>query len=520
MTLKTFSIAPFGLQALLVTVEVSIITAMPSFQIVGLPDKAVNEAKERVRAALLSCGITLPAKKILVNLAPADIPKEGGRYDLPIAIALLAALGAIPEHKVNNLVSVGELRLDGSIESGHGLLPAALTAHDNKYQFLCSTDSLYELKDVIITPPIIADNLITVIQILNDKLASKFITDFNNNTQSINSKPIRKVFDMRDVRGQETAKHALEIAASGGHNVLLSGPPGAGKSMLASCFPDILPPPTADEMFDIALIASVSGDYHNTDLTKRPFRSPHHSASMAALIGGGRKAQPGDITLAHCGVLFLDELPEFKTDVLDSLRQPLETGDVVISRAERRITYPARFQLIAAMNPCKCGYLGDETRECHKAPHCGVHYTSRISGPLLDRFDIRLHLSPVSLHELTLPAMGETSATVQNRVIQTKNVQLARYEKFKSLSGGTIANATIKGEFFDTVCKPTDDAKNLLAKAVDKFNLSARGYHRILRTARTLQDMQDTQEFSLNDTYNLTSPININNIATAVNFRH
>jgi magnesium chelatase family protein len=241
---------------------------------------------------------------------------------------------------------------------------------------------------------------------------------------------------------------------------------------------------------------------------------------MAALIGGGRKAQPGDITLSHCGVLFLDELPEFKTDVLDSLRQPLETGDVVISRAERRITYPARFQLIAAMNPCKCGYLGDEARECHKAPTCGTYYTSRISGPLLDRFDIRLHLSPVSLHELTLPATGESSASVQQRVIQTKNVQLQRYDTFKTLNGASISNATIKGEFFDKVCQTTDDAKNLLTKAVDKFNLSARGYHRILRTARTLQDMQDSAEYALDDTYNLTSLINIHNIATAVNFRH
>lgn len=520
MTIKTFSVAPLGLQALLITVEVSIITAMPSFQIVGLPDKAVNEAKERVRAALLACGVTLPAKKILVNLAPADIPKEGGRYDLPIAIALLSALGAISSNKVNNLVSVGELRLDGSIETGSGVLPAALTAHENNYHFLCSVDSLYELRDVNIPSPIIADNLLTAMQILNDKIPAQPISYFNKNLDSHKDKTHTKVFDMRDIRGQETAKHALEIAASGGHNLLLSGPPGAGKSMLASCMPDILPPPTADEMFDMALIASVSGEYKKTDLTKRNFRAPHHSASMAALIGGGRKAQPGDITLAHCGVLFLDELPEFKTDVLDSLRQPLETGDVVISRAERRITYPARFQLIAAMNPCKCGYLGDENRECHKAPHCGTHYTSRISGPLLDRFDIRLNLSPVSLHELTLPATGETSAQVQQRVIKTKNIQLARYEKFKELNGAAIANAHIKGEFFEKVCQATPDAQNLLSKAVDKFNLSARGYHRILRTARTLQDMQDSLEYDLNDDFDLTSLIDIHNIATAVNFRH
>jgi magnesium chelatase family protein len=520
MTVKTFSVAPLGLQALLITVEVSIITAMPSFQIVGLPDKAVNEAKERVRAALLACGVTLPAKKILVNLAPADIPKEGGRYDLPIAIALLSALGAINSDKISNLVSVGELRLDGSIETGQGILPAALTASDNNYQFLCSVDSLYELKDVTIAQPIVADNLITAMHILNGKMPSKPMSSFDILHNHNPHKPVAKIFDMRDIRGQETAKHALEIAASGGHNLLLSGPPGAGKSMLASCLPDILPPPTADEMFDMALIASVSGAYKLTDLTKRPFRSPHHSASMAALIGGGRKAQPGDITLAHCGVLFLDELPEFKSDVLDSLRQPLETGDVVISRAERRITYPARFQLIAAMNPCKCGYLGDETRECHKAPSCGTYYTSRISGPLLDRFDIRLHLSPVSLHELTLPANGESSENIQWRVVKTKNVQLARREKFKDLNGASIANAHIKGEFFDMVCKTTDDAKNLLSKAVDKFNLSARGYHRILRTARTLQDMQDSSDYELNDSYNLTSLINIHNIATAVNFRH
>lgn len=520
MTIKTFSIAPHGLQALLITVEVSIITAMPSFQIVGLPDKAVNEAKERVRAALLACGISLPAKKILVNLAPADIPKEGGRYDLPIAIALLAALGAIPAEKVKNLVSVGELRLDGTIESGQGILPAALTAHKHDYDFLCSLDSVNELQDVKITAPLIADNLMQAVQILNDKQASQALSDFNQNAKTKSEKKPHKIFDLSDIRGQETAKHALEIAASGGHNMLLSGPPGAGKSMLAACFADILPPPTADEMFDIALIASVSGSYHKTDLTKRPFRAPHHSASSAALIGGGRKAQPGDITLSHCGVLFLDELPEFKSDVLDSLRQPLETGDIVISRAERHITYPACFQLIAAMNPCKCGYLGDEKRECHKAPHCGTTYTSRISGPLLDRFDIRLHLSPVSLHELTLPATGETSHIVQQRVIKAKNIQLARHEKYQHLNGSHISNASIKGEFFDKMCPTTEEAKQLLSKAVERFGLSARGYHRILRTGRTLQDMQDSQQYPLNAHYDLMSDISIHNIATAINFRH
>jgi magnesium chelatase family protein len=520
MTIKTFSIVPNGLEAILITVEVSILSALPAFQIVGLPDKAVNEAKERVRAALMACGITLPAKKILVNLAPADIPKEGGRYDLPIAIALLAALGSVPAEKVNNLVSIGELRLDASIESGHGILPAALKAYSSNYEFLCSIDSVYELKDVKITPPIIANNLIQVMNILNDKESSQLTTDFSYNLPDNLKKNTYKTYDLCDIRGQETAKHALEIAASGGHNMLLSGPPGAGKSMLSACFRDILPPPTADEMYDMALIASVSGEYHAIDLTKRPYRAPHHSASTAALIGGGRKAKPGEITLSHCGVLFLDELPEFKTDVLDSLRQPLETGNIVIARAERHITYPANFQLIAAMNPCKCGYLGNPKRECHKSPHCGTHYTSRISGPLLDRFDIRLHLSPVSLHELTLPVTGETSETVQKRVIKTKEIQLKRFEKFNHLNGSSISNATIKGAFFDTVCYLDDDAKHLLSKAVDKFGLSARGYHRILRVARTLQDMQDSLEINLDKNFNYTSNISIQNIATAINFRH
>lgn len=520
MTIKTLSISPYGLQALLVTVEVSIMTAIPSFQIVGLPDKAVNEAKERVRAALMSCGITMPAKKILVNLAPADIPKEGGRYDLPIAIGVLCALNVIPVEKVNNLVSLGELRLDGSIESGQGVLPAALTAYKHNHHFLCGTDSLFELKDVDIPDPIAAKNLLDVIQILNDRP----LRNQNFDNQEINDVNIipntAKSYDMSDVRGQETAKHALEIAASGGHNILLSGPPGAGKSMLASCFPDILPPPTADEMFDIALIASVAGEYRSLDLNRRPFRAPHHGASAAALIGGGRKAKPGEITLAHGGVLFLDELPEFKGDVLDALRQPLETGDVMISRAERHISYPARFQLIAAMNPCKCGFLGDETRECHKAPHCGANYTSKLSGPLLDRFDMRLDLSPVSLHELTLPADGETSSTIQERVIRTKNIQLARYEKYQELNGSATSNAFIKGAFFDKACQVTQEAQNLIERAVEKFKLSARGYHRILRTARTLQDMEDANQMQLNDDFDLVSKIQIHNVAAAVNFRH
>jgi len=520
MTIKTYSVSPHGLQALLTTVEVSIITAMPSFQIVGLPDKAVNEAKERVRAALLACGICLPAKKILVNLAPADIPKEGGRYDLPIAIGLLAALNVIPAEKTSQLVSVGELRLDGTIESGQGILPAALTAHNHNYALLCSLDSINELKDVTLSSPIIAETLLHAIQILNGKQDAPLLSDFTNNTSHIPSKTTHKHYDFSDIRGQETAKHALEIAASGGHNLLLSGPPGAGKSMLAACFRDILPPPTTDEMFDIALIASVAGEYQATDLTKRPYRAPHHSASSAALIGGGRRAQPGDITLAHCGVLFLDELPEFKTDVLDSLRQPLETGDIVISRAERHVTYPACFQLIAAMNPCKCGFLGEKKRECHKAPHCGTQYTNRISGPLLDRFDIRLQLSPVSLHELTLPATGETSETIQKRVVKAKNIQLARFKKYQSLNGSHIANAHIKGVFFEAVCQPAPEAKELLSKAVETFGLSARGYHRVLRTARTLQDIQDAAQFPLNDDFKLKSLLSIQNIATAINFRH
>lgn len=514
MVTQTYAVAFRGIDAIPVTVQVQIASGNVAFHIVGLPDKAVSEARERVRAALSSAGIALPAKRILVSLSPADLPKEGGHYDVPIALALLAEMEVIPKNTIENCVSIGELSLSGKLTAVSGILPAAVTANHNHYNLVCAKENAIEACWINHTNIIAADTLLELIHHFKNG-ATPSPLDAPAQTYAVEQKTTP--YDLSEIRGQETAKQALEITAAGGHNMLMSGPPGAGKSMLASCLPDLLPPLLPQEMLETSLIASVSGKPYEGGLcTVRPYRAPHHSASMAALVGGGRKAAPGEISLAHSGILFLDELPEFKSDVLDSLRQPLETGKAVIARAEHHVTYPSSFQLVAAMNPCKCGYLSDPKKACSRAPRCGRDYSARISGPLLDRFDVRIELAPVSLSDLSAPIGGETSAMVKERVQKIRDIQENRAKTHHMMNGVSPLNSKASGEYLDYITPTEEDAKNLLLRACEKLGVTARGYHRILRVARTVQDMQDLQN---NTNQNDATKLNTTAIATALAFR-
>ncbi len=412
MVQRVSTVAFEGIEARSVDVQVQVAPGLPAFAIVGLPDKAVSEARERVRSALIASGLALPARRITVNLAPADVPKEGSHYDLPIALGLMAAIGAIPPDALSGFTVLGELGLDGSIAPVAGVLPAAIGANSRDEGLICpaacGSEAAWASPDIQI---IAAKSLI--------QIANHF-----KGTQVL-SRPQPKVhereetlLDLRDIKGQESAKRALEIAAAGGHHLLMIGSPGAGKSMLAARLPSILPPLSPSELLEVSMIASVAGEIRDGALTaRRPFRSPHHSASMAALTGGGIRAKPGEISLAHQGVLFLDELPEFDPRVLDSLRQPLENGEVSVSRANHRVTYPARFMLVAAMNPCRCGHAYEPGYSCKRGQldRCTADYQMRISGPLMDRIDLRIEVPAVTAADLILPPPSEGSAEVAAR---------------------------------------------------------------------------------------------------------
>src|SRR5712671_5438892 len=413
MVQRVSTVAFEGIEARAVDVQVQVAPGLPAFVIVGLPDKAVSEARERVRSALIASGLALPARRITVNLAPADLPKEGSHYDLPIALGLMAAIGAIPPDALSGFTVLGELGLDGSIAPVAGVLPAAIGANSRDEGLICparcGAEAAWASPDIQI---IAAHSLI--------QIANHF-----KGTQVL-SRPSPKVhareadmLDLRDIKGQESAKRALEIAAAGGHHLLMIGSPGAGKSMLAARLPSILPPLSPSELLEVSMIASVAGEIEGGRLTdRRPFRAPHHSASMPALVGGGLRAKPGEVSLAHNGVLFLDEFPEFHPQALDSLRQPLETGEIAISRANRRVTYPARFMLVTAMNPCRCGRASEPDFSCKRGANqrCAADYQSRLSGPLLDRVDLHIDVPAVTAADLILPPAAEGSAQVRARV--------------------------------------------------------------------------------------------------------
>lgn len=486
MTAKIKTVSFAGIEAQPVTVEVQIASGMPSFTIVGLPDKAVGESKERVRAALVSLGIALPPKRITVNLAPADIIKEGSHFDLPIAVGLLASMNIIPLSSVQNYLIMGELGLDAGIADVSGVLPAAVYALSQSLGFICpagqGSEAAWSGSDDIIAP----SSLLSLIEHLkgNSKIPPPEKQSAVQNTS---------LLDLKDIKGQESAKRALEIAAAGGHNMLMIGPPGTGKSMLAARMASILPPLDSKEILEVSMIHSVAGMISDGKLiSSRPFRSPHHSASMPSLIGGGTKAKPGEVSLAHKGVLFLDELPEFSRQTLEALRQPLEAGKVSVARANVHITYPARFQLIAAMNPCRCGYFGTAGQECSKAPKCAQDYQARISGPLFDRIDMHVEVPAVLPWDMSEPPPKESSADVAERVAAAIKIQTERYR-----GTGLSRNSEIEGELLDTTVKADSESLKMLTSAAEKFNLSARGYHRILKVARTIADLAGEESVHL-----------------------
>ena len=478
-----FTVAFVGIEAREVDVQVHMAESSggtkEGMAIVGLPDKAVAESRERVRAALHAIGLALPNKRITVNLSPADLPKEGSHYDLPIAIGLLVVMGVLPAPEMASHMAVGELSLDGAIVAVAGVLPAAIKALELERTFICPQGSGAEAAwadglEIVAAPSLVAlVNHLKGAQVLTPPVAK--LADENVNAA-----------DLRDVKGQETAKRALEIAAAGGHNLLMIGPPGAGKSMLASRLPGLLPPLDAREALEVSMVQSLAGELRNGAIgRRRPFRCPHHSASMAALVGGGLRAKPGEVSLAHLGVLFLDELPEFQRQVLDSLRQPLETGETLVARANAHVRYPSRVQLVAAMNPCRCGYLSDPERACTRAPKCAGDYQSKLSGPLIDRIDLHVEVSAVSAQDLTLPPPSEGSAEIAARVAAARDIQRRRF------TGQPIrTNAEADGEFLESIARPDAPGLALLSKAVDTLKLSARGYHRVLRVARTLADLE------------------------------
>lgn len=479
-----------GVEATPVDVQVHMGPGKVLFNIVGLGDKAVTESRERVRAALAASGLALPAKRITVNLAPADLPKEGSHYDLPIALALMVAMGALPGDALTDYVVLGELSLDGTIAPVAGVLPAAIAANSEGLGLMCPRATGPEAAWADAEMPILAP--ISLIAVVNHFKGTQVL-----------SRPEPKVADalaalpdLADVKGQESARRALEVAAAGGHNLMMVGPPGSGKSMLASRLPSILPALRPQELLEISMIASIAGTLADGRLSdRRPFRAPHHSASMAALVGGGVRAKPGEISLAHRGVLFLDELPEFNPAVLDSLRQPLETGDVVIARANNRVTYPARFQLVAAMNPCRCGLAGTPGHTCRRGPACAAEYQERISGPLLDRFDLTVEVPAVSASDLIgARRSGEPSSTVAARVAAARAIQSERYVSLGL--DASVTNATAPAAVIDGVAEPDSAGLSLLKQAAERLSLSARGYHRVLKVARTLADLDGADNVS------------------------
>ena len=484
MVQRVSTVAFEGIEARVVDVQVQVAPGLPAFAIVGLPDKAVSEAKERVRSALIASGLALPARRITINLAPADLPKEGSHYDLPIALGLMAAIGAIPHDALAGFTVLGELGLDGSIAPVAGVLPAAIGANAQGHGLICPMVCGPEAAWASPEIEIIAAQ--SLIQLANHFKGTQVLTRPQPKIRELAELPL----DLADIKGQESAKRALEVAAAGGHNLLMIGPPGAGKSMLAARLPSILPPLLPAELLEVSMIASVAGVIEGGALTnRRPFRAPHHSASMPALVGGGLRARPGEISLAHNGVLFLDEMPEFSGQALDSLRQPLETGEVAIARANHRVTYPARFMLVAAMNPCRCGRVSDPGFACKRGPNvrCAAEYQGRLSGPLLDRIDLHIEVPAVTAADLILPPPSEGSREVAARVARARDIQTERYASLGL--AGVRTNAQAAGPVLEEVARADGTGMSLLKDAADAMRLSARGYHRVLRVARTLADL-------------------------------
>lgn len=485
MLSRIITVAFQGIKAVPVEVQVQIANGLPAFSIVGLADKTVAESRERIRSALTSIGLSLPPRRITVNLSPADMQKEGSHFDLPIAIAVLIALGVIPSEVSDSYVALGELSLGGDLLPVNGVLPAAFFAASEGKKIICpfknGPEASWGGMQGVLAP-------LTLIQLIN-VLQGKIILD--SPKPEIQQRRA-EFMDIGLVKGQETAKRALEVAAAGGHNLLMIGAPGAGKSLLASCLPGILPELTPEEALEVSMIHSVAGVLSEGALLKeRPFRAPHHSASMPSLVGGGLKAKPGEISLAHKGVLFLDELPEFQRTTLEALRQPLETGSVTISRANAHTTYPADVQFIAAMNPCRCGYGDDLKKACSKAPKCIEEYQSKISGPVMDRIDLKVYMNSMDLDAFRDKAVAESSLSVKARILKARDRQRIRFERL-GIPGGL--NANLSQKHMEEACKISIEVETFFFGAAQKLSLSARGLFRTLKVARTIADLAESNE--------------------------
>ncbi|NNF72687.1 MAG: YifB family Mg chelatase-like AAA ATPase [Rhodobacteraceae bacterium] len=483
MVSRAYTVAFEGVEARLVEVQCAISPGLPAFSIVGLPNKAVSEARDRVRAALTALSIALPSKRITVNLSPADLPKEGSHFDLPIAVALLAALDILPRDRIEQTVALGELSLDGSLIPVVGALPAAMAAAENDRGLLCpkgcGAEAAWVGSAEVIAPQSLSETVrhYTGQGVLAPAEPGDVVTDPGLGP------------DLSDVKGQERAKRALEIAAAGRHHLMMVGPPGSGKSMLAARLPGILPPLTPVEALETSMIHSLSGLLDEGGISRiRPFREPHHTASMAAIVGGGKGAKPGEISLAHNGVLFMDEFPEFPRAVLETLRQPIETGEVVVARANAHVRYPCQFLLVAAANPCRCGYMTDPARACARVPACGEDYLGRISGPLMDRFDLRIEVPAVAYADLDLPQTCESSGPVAQRVAAARKIQTDRFAGQQNAR----LNADAGGALLSEIATPDAEGRALLEKVAERFGMSARGYHRVLRVARTIADLDQS----------------------------